>query len=52
MSTEPRKCKNCGGPIHPIRYKSAKFCTSACREAYNNGKQRDIRLGAKRRVAR
>jgi len=51
MSTE-RKCLNCGKPIHPVRYKSAKFCASSCREAYNNGKQRAIRLGAKRRTAR
>jgi predicted nucleic acid-binding Zn ribbon protein len=35
-----RKCKNCGCSIDPRRTLNALYCSSVCREAFNNKKPR------------
>ena len=35
-----RKCKQCGSLIHPSRNRNALYCTSKCRELFNNKRSR------------
>jgi predicted nucleic acid-binding Zn ribbon protein len=38
--TYGRKCLRCGKDIRPQKYKLAKYCSSNCREAFNEALRR------------
>lgn len=40
--TYGRKCRLCHGDIDPRRYKLAVFCSSHCRELFNEEKKRNL----------